>query len=183
MNHIVVKDLMVPLEGYATVSRTATLHDAVMALEKSMTRVDPAKHKHRAVLVLDNGGDVVGKLTMFDILIALEPQYAGLDISEATSRSGLNEEFIKSMLNRVFWDKPFQFFCGRAAELNVSDFMQSLDDGFFIKEEATLGEAIHRLVIPRYQSLLVTRDGKVVGVLRLSDVFSKVCTMIAACEV
>lgn len=183
MNHTVVKDLMVPLEGYATVARSATLRDAVMALEKSMARVDPDKHKHRAVLVLDDNGDVVGKLTMFDILIALEPRYAGSEIFEATARSGMNEEFVKSMLNQVFWDKPLQFFCGRAVELNVSDFMQSLDDGLYIKAEATLGEAIHRMVVPRNQSLLVTKDGKIVGVLRLSDVFSEVCRMIAACEV
>ena len=183
MNHIFVKDLMVPLEGYATVHRTATLHDAVLALEKTMARVDPDMHKHRAVLVLDDAGGVVGKLTMHDILIALEPQYTGLDVSEATARSGLNEEFIKSMLNRVFWDKPFQFFCGRAAELNVSDFMRAPDKSVYIEAEATLGEAIHRMVIPRRQSLLVTRDKKVVGVLRLSDVFSKVCRMIEACDV
>jgi len=53
MKTIPIKDLMVPLEEYATVSEEATLFEAVAALEKAQERLDRDKYLylHRAVLV------------------------------------------------------------------------------------------------------------------------------------
>ena len=75
MRTITVGELMVPLEEYATVSKEATLREAILALEKAQMTLDPARHKHRAILVLDEGGKVVSKITMKNILFALEPNY------------------------------------------------------------------------------------------------------------
>jgi CBS domain containing-hemolysin-like protein len=47
-----VKDLMVPLSEYATVSEDATLSDAVAALKQSQADYDRTKYRHRAILVL-----------------------------------------------------------------------------------------------------------------------------------
>ena len=183
MKTAMVKELMVPIEEYATVSQEANLYEAVLALEKAQMAVDPSKHKHRAILVLDRKKDVVGKLAMFDILMALEPKYGELEATGALSRSGYSPEIIKSMLkDHLLWGDPLQFICSRASKLKVSDFMEAHADGGYIKENARLDEAIHQLVACRYQSLLVTRDEKVVGILRLSDVFTKICDKIKSCE-
>ena len=48
--------------------------------------------------------------------------------------------------------------------------------------DATLDEAIHQLIIGSHQSLLVTEGGRVVGVLRLTDVFHEVMLAIKACQ-
>jgi len=65
MKTIIVKDLMVPLEEYATVSEDATLLEAVMALEAAQEKIDREKYKylHRAILVLNRSGKVVGKIS------------------------------------------------------------------------------------------------------------------------
>ena len=76
MRSIYVKDLMVLLDEYVTVSRDATLYDAIVSMENAQKKIDPSKHKHRAILVLDHDGNVIGKVTMFDILTALEPMGA-----------------------------------------------------------------------------------------------------------
>jgi len=44
MRTITVKELMVPLKGYATVPREATLREVVLALEKSQMSLDPSQH-------------------------------------------------------------------------------------------------------------------------------------------
>ncbi len=183
MKTVIVKELMVPIEEYATVPQEANLYETVLALEKAQMSYDPSKHKHRAILVLDSGKKVVGKLDMLDILMSLEPKYAKLEADGALSQSGYSPEFIKSILkDNVFWSEPLQFICSRAFKLNVSDFMQAPADGVYIKETARLDEAIHQMVVCRYQSLLVTIDEKVVGILRLSDVFTKICDKIKTCE-
>jgi len=75
-----------------------------------------------------------------------------------------------------------QFICSRAPDLKVRDIMEVPADGVYIEENATLDEAIHQMVVCRYQSLLVARDDQVVGILRLSDVFTQICDKIKTCE-
>jgi len=41
-----------------------------------------------------------------------------------------------------------------------------------------MGEAANQLIVNPYHSLLVTGKDEVVGVLRLSDVFAKICDII-----
>jgi len=43
-----------------------------------------------------------------------------------------------------------------------------------LNENATLDEAIHILIMGHQQSLLVTREREIVGILRLTDVFSAI---------
>jgi CBS domain-containing protein len=183
MRSIIVKEMMVPIEEYATVPPEATLYEAVLALEKAQMAFDPLKHKHRAILVLDKNKKVVGKVSMFDILIALEPRYGELEAEGVLSRSGYSPDLIKSMLkDKALWSEPLQFICDRATKLNVSDFMGTPEEGVFIDENATLGEAIQQTIVRKHHSLLVTRGNEVVGILRLSDVFTKICDKIKTCE-
>ena len=176
MKTIVVKDLMVPLEGYATVPQEATLREAVLALEKAQMALDPSQYKHRAILVLDESGKVVSKITMKNILIVLEPNYGKVEGIEVLERSGYSPDLIKSMLeDSALWAEPLQFVRERATKLKVSEFIQAPSEGEYIDENATLGEAIHQLVVYPHHSLLVTSGDEVVGILRLSDVFAKIC--------
>ena len=179
MKTIAVKELMVPLEKYATVPQEATMREAILALEKAQMTLDPSRHKHRAVLVLDESGKVVSKMTMKNILVALEPNYGKVEGTGVLERSGFSPDLIRSMLeDNALWAKPLQFVRERATQMKVGDFIQTLSEGEYIDENATLGEAAHQLIVYSYHSLLVTSDGEVVGILRLSDVFTKVCEII-----
>jgi hypothetical protein len=170
---------MVPLEKYATVPQHATLQEAVVALEKSQTTLDPSRHKHRAILVLDESGNVVSKITMKHILFALEPNYGKVEGVDVLERSGYSSDLIDSMLDKhALWAEPLQFVRERAINLKVGDLIEAPSEGEYIDENATLGEATHKLVIYPYLSLLVKSGDKVVGILRLSDVFTKVCDII-----
>jgi CBS domain-containing protein len=182
MKTITVKELMVPLEAYATVSREGTLREAILALEKAQMALDPSRHKHRAILVLDESGKVVSKITMKNILVALEPNYGKVEGMGVLERSGYSPDLIRSMLeDNALWTEPLQFVRERATKLKVGDFIQAPSEGEYIDDNATLGEAIHLLVVYPYHSLLVTSGDEVVGILRLSDVFSKICDEIKTC--
>jgi len=182
MKTITVKELMVPLEEYATVSQEATLREAVLALEKAQMALDPSRHKHRAILVLDESGKVVSKITMKNILVVLEPNYGKVEGTGVLERSGYSPDLIRSMLeDNALWTEPLQFVRERATKLKVGDFIQAPSEGEYIDDNATLGEAIHQLVVYPYHSLLVTSGDEVLGILRLSDVFTKICDIIKGC--
>ncbi|MGI9568584.1 MAG: CBS domain-containing protein [Desulfobulbia bacterium] len=179
MTPITVKQLMVPLEAYATVHQEATLLEAVLALENAQMTLAPSRHLHRAILVLDENGKVVSKIIMKDILVALEPNYGKVEGTGVLERSGFSPDLIKDMLeDNALWAEPLQFFRERAAKLKVSDLIHAPAENEYIDENAFLGEATHQLIMHPYLSLLVTSEGEVVGILRLSDVFRKICDII-----
>ncbi len=178
MKSLLVKDLAVPLAEYATVSVQATLYDAIMALEE-VHALDQSHYRHRAILVFDDKNRVIGKLGQFDILIALESKYQQLGDLERLACIGLSSAFIKSVFNQYsFWSKPLSEICIAAAQLKVNDIMHRLAEDEYIEESAPLDEAIHQLIMGRYQSLIVTRGQEIVGILKLSDIFRDVCVMV-----
>jgi CBS domain-containing protein len=179
-----VKQLMVPLEEYATVSENATLFEAVMALEEAQRSFDQSRDKHRAILVLDDTGHVVGKLSQHDVIRGLEPSYEKIGDFRMTSRTGFSPEFIKSLTRHYgLWEKPLHDLCKKAARKKVKEIMYAPTQGEFVKESASLEEGIHQLIVGHHHSLLVTRGKTIVGVLRMSDVFREVCQQIRACGI
>ncbi|MBW1722635.1 MAG: CBS domain-containing protein [Deltaproteobacteria bacterium] len=184
MRTIRVKELMVPLSEYATVSEDANLYEAVMALEKAQAEFDQSRYRHRAVLVYDKEGKIVGKLSQHDIIRALEPRYGEIAEAKSIPRwGGFSKSFIKSMVEHYkLWDKPLNDICRKAVELKVKDIMYTPTEGEFVDQDATLNEALHQLIMGHHQSLLVTKGRDIVGILRLTDVFKEVCDAIKTCD-
>ncbi len=186
MEIITAEDLMVPVEEYATVREDATLQDAVFALEEAQERRNKSKrpYMHRGILVLDAKGKVVGKIGMIDALMALEPRYKEIGDVRSLSGSGFNPNFLRTMLEAMnFCDVSLSELCAKAAVKKVRDFMYTPTEGEFVDAEASLCDAIHQFVIGRHMGLLVVRDGEIIGILRLSDVFMKVFEMLKQCPV
>jgi CBS domain-containing protein len=179
-----VRDLMVPISEYATVSEEATLHDAVVALEEADKSFGGRKYKHRSVLVVRPDKSVVGRLTYLGILQALEPKYEKLGDISGAKRFGLSPEFITFMMKHFgLWTGSFQDLCAVAAARKVKDLVTTPPENLYVNRDAALNEALHRLIISQELSLLVTGDrGEVVGVLRLIDLFDKVSEQIRACD-
>jgi CBS domain-containing protein len=177
MEIITVESLMVPIEEYATVSEDTTLYEAVKALEKAQEEQDRKRYHylHRAILVLDKNGEIEGKVSQLDVLMALEPKYKDMGNMKAISRAGFSADFLKSMMETVaLCNIPFTDMCARAADLKVKEFMGSVSENEYVEADAALCEAVHIFVMGHHQSLLVTRDGEIIGILRLTDVFKEV---------
>jgi CBS-domain-containing membrane protein len=133
-------------------------------------------------LVLDEDGTVLGKVSQLDALRALEPKYVDMGDMRHISRTGLSVNFIKSIMEKYsLCEVSFTEMCRRAGNLKVTNFMYSPTEGEYIEADATLCEAIHMLVMGNHQSLLVTKDDKVMGILRLTDVFNKIFHTMKTC--
>jgi len=166
---------MVPLSEYATVPKGTTLYEAVLALEKAQEEFYYTKYHHRAVLILDNKNHIIGKLSQLDVLRAIEPRNEQSDKIDDIKRFGFTEGFINSMREQYRLKNTLNNnICDVAMNTKVEDCMQSPSEGEYIKENASLDAAIHQLVIGHHLSLLVTRKGWLVGILRMSDVFAAV---------
>ena len=79
------------------------------------------------------------------------------------------------------FSKPMDDICRKAGEQNVQIFMSTLTEGEYVSENATLDVAIHQFIMGHHQSLLVTAGEKIVGILRLTDVFAAVFHKMKEC--
>jgi CBS-domain-containing membrane protein len=176
MNYI-VKDLMVPISEYATVSVGTTLFEAVLALEEAQLNFDRSKYLHRAILVLDEKKQVVGKLSQLNVLHAL-----GVDAAEKGVKSirqlhqfGFSPQFISAMEARWrFAGRNLKDICAAPMGMRVENFMKATTPGEFVEANAAIEDVIPQFTHGAHLSLLVTSDQEIVGILRLSDVFAAV---------
>ena len=178
---------MVPLEDYATVSKDATLLEAVMALEKAQEDFDCSRYRHRAILVTGKDGKVVGKVSQLDVLKALEPKYQNLEKHQGVSRLGFSANFIELTVEQyALWDTPLEHICQKIAQTRVEEFMYTPSEGEYVTEDTSLDAAIHQLIVGKHQSLLVTSSDdteNITGILRLTDVFLGVFQIIRECDI
>ncbi len=184
METIKVKDLMVPLDQYVCVQEDATLFEAVVALEEAQAKAPAKKYPHRAVLICDKNDNVIGKMGYLDLLRSLEPRYSELSDLKRVSGFGLSAEFMKSMMDKYeLWKAPLDDLCRKANQIKLSSIVAAPLEGEFVDQNATLNRAVHQLIMGHHQSLLVTSGDRIVGVLRLTDVFKEVSDRIKACKI
>lgn len=164
-----VKDLMVKLDEYATVCETATLEEALQELEEAQQNFNQKKYKHRAILVLNKDGKVVGKISQLQVLMALERR----EHSVSFSKYGYTNNFMDKIMNGNPLDLGARI--EKERKKKVGEFMYTPSKGEYIKENSSLENAVHQLAIGQHHSLLVVGNNQnIVGIIRLVDVFDEV---------
>jgi CBS domain-containing protein len=184
MKRKTVKDLMIPLTEYGTISAEATLFEAAMALDRAQKEFNHDHEIHRLLLIVDKDGQVVGKMSQCDVLRALEPRGEHIENSRSLSRFGISRKYLKPMLSQCrFWEQPLIDLCKDASKLKVERLLHAPAEGEYVDENASLAEAIHQLASEHHQSLLVTKGKKIVGILRQKDMFKEVVETLSVCEI
>ncbi len=175
---------MIPIAAYATVPLGTTLADAISALERAQEDYTASKYQHRAVLVLDKNDNVVGKIGQLRALEAIEPEYDFTEILTNIENHNFSEEYRAQLMDNYRSQGPIlnKESLLAVATKKVEEFMQKPKPGEFVADDNSLDTAIHKLVAGRLQSLLVTHDNKIVGILRMADVFAAVFNEIRVLE-
>jgi CBS domain-containing protein len=172
-----VKDLTLSLHEYAVVGEDATILDALRALDASQAALPQGRQPHRAVLVRDRHGEIVGKLHHFAFLRALIAQRRGLVEGGLLDRAGLGEDVLQASLQTLgLLTDDLVDVCVRARTVAVRDVYTPATAS--IDEDAPLAEAAAAFVEHQTLSLLVRRGGRTVGILRLSDLFDELARQI-----
>jgi len=168
-----VIDVMLPLDEYAVVSEDDTVYEAFIALEEAQKKRSEGRQKHRAVLVKNSNNEIVGKLGHLGFLKALDPGYKNLGELDVISKAGLTKEFITSMMkNFELLQDDLDDIRIRTKTIKLKDVMRPMTEQVDIND--TINEAIHKIIMWQILSVLVTKGGKVVGILRLSDLYDEV---------
>ena len=164
-----VKDIMIPLKDYAVVSQDATIKEALKIMKESSERLSPEKFRHLGILVKDEEGNIVGKLTHADILRGFVPDYKDIGGSRLSPVMRAEMGEIISHIS----DKTFLGRCKGQKDKKVRDFMTTV--ALSVDVNKGLGHALHIMQTSGHRGLLVTGEGKKpVGMLRLTDIYQLV---------
>ena len=178
-----VKDLMVPISEYATIDADATIGEAILALENQNRRHGDKPYRHQSLVVIDGNRHVVGRLSQVDIMRAMEPRYMEIGDASWVGKSVFDRRALKEMREKFeLWERPLDDMCRDIGNLKVKKYMQAPTEGEFVEEDDTMNVAMHRTVMGRHHSLLVTRDREIVGILRSTDLFNTLYDTLAACQ-
>lgn len=172
-----ISQIMITLENYPNVPEDSTLLEAITTLEESQSRAPEDLPPYRAVLVTNSRGEITGKIGHWTFLKALEPKYNFVDDMSKLAKAGISAEFIETMMDQFsMWNYNMETITNRAASLRVKDIMRPVTESIDI--ESTLRDAIHKLIMWQTLSLLVSKDGEIIGILRLSDIYKEVADLI-----
>ncbi len=181
MKNSKVKEIMIPVEEYTRVKKDTTLLAAMQDLT-SQAEQENLPHPHRDLLVEDENGKIIGKLTMLDVFKHMEPSYLRMD--NERHPNALSRDFVQKVYRDFnLWSEPLTDLCRKNADATVEEIMHTPHPVEIVDEDDSLDKALHAYVLGVHQPLLVKKDGIITGVLRLGDAFEKVKTAILACEI
>jgi len=162
--HKTAKDLMIPLEDYPHIPYWFTLRQAMAIVREAAIKFE-GQFEPRAVLVFDEKYQLMGILTLRDIITGLEPK-------------SLQETILIKMdpsLTVLMGD-----FCGpkmkEQSQRPVSEVMSPVK--VTVNAEDPITKPLYLMIKENAGLIPVMQGGKVAGMLRLSDLFGEISKMV-----
>ncbi len=160
----VVKNVMVPFADYTTIPETGNVREAIAKMRASFfSRLSTSRLMetgHRSVLVMDDRKNVVGILTIADLMEAIMPGY----LSAPKPSTADSMEF-----SPMFWTGMFSREVVQMGGKQVREIMSPAP--LVIDADANLMEAAYMMIKSNLRRLLVMENGKAIGVIREQDLF------------
>jgi CBS domain-containing protein len=159
-----VKDLMIPLEDYPHIPYWFSLRQAMAIVRETAIKYE-GQFEPRAVLVFDEKYQLMGILTLRDIIRGLEPRFM--------QETGL----VKGDPNlAVLMGDLFGSGLKEASQKPVSEVMRPIK--VTIQGADPIAKAIFMMIKEDVGMMPVIQDSKVAGMVRLSDLFKEISVMV-----
>jgi Mg2+/Co2+ transporter CorC len=183
MENMIVRDLMIPTDRFPRISDTASFYEALTALETAQKNYLSREAEQRMLLVEDQDGKVIGKLSPIDLVRGLETNYNRLETQNILSRFGLGYIWKSMQDDYHLWENPFRDLCRKAVDLRIRDFFKPPQEGQCVNVDDSLVKCFHLFVMNRHDALVVFDGDDIVGLLRFSDVYKKASQTMKECTI
>lgn len=165
-----VRDLMIPLADYPHLPASATLKDTIALIRKGFEAIE--QFGFRRALVLEEGRTLKGTISILDLLQGLEPTLLRVDPSRIYQ--GFLAEGGPAL--ELFWDRVFAKGLGEEALKSVGAVARPV--GATVRPDDRLSRALRLMLIENAPILPIVEEGRVLGVIRLVDIFNEVATLV-----
>lgn len=182
MEKMKVRELMRPVKEFPHISSHTTLMEAVDALEKADREFQAGRASQRILLVYDEAGKVLGKISPMDVVQGLEPNYENIESLKSMPRYHLAPRVLDSMKDELLlWQRPLAELCSKATGVKIESFIKLPTPDHMVDADDKMDKAFHLFVIGRHDALFVKEDERIVGLIRFSDVYRKIAQTMREC--
>lgn len=181
MEKMKVRDLMISAADFPKISDSASLFEALSALEKAQDAFLAREARQRIMLVEDGKNRIIGKISPIDLFKGLEKKYNQVNVEKTLDKFGL--KYIWSTMRKDYnlWESPFKDLCQKAGDVHVKDFANIPNEGQTVNADDTLSKCFHLFVVNRHDTLFVMEKNEFIGMLRFSDVYREVSQVMKEC--
>jgi Mg/Co/Ni transporter MgtE len=181
---ITVKAVMAPIEEYLTVQAEAPLCEAIFLLRQNYNKIKAGEKGtfHKTLFVTDAAGAIIGKLSIFDLIRGLVPERAKAPAISRTFYRSLSErqlavaEEVGKLRERFDWlDKTFLELVKEETQKKVKEVMSPIHP--LLEEDDSLNKAVYVMFKENIRQPLVVREGRIVGVINIMDIFPVILEM------
>jgi len=158
------KDLMIPLEDYPHIPYWFTLRQAMAIVRETAIKFE-GQFEPRAVLVFDEKYQLMGILTLRDIITGLEPNFL-----QETSLIKMDPSLTVLMGN--FYGPKMK----EQSQRPVSEVMSPTK--VTVNAEDPITKPLYVMIKENVGLIPVMQGGKVAGMLRLSDLFGEISKIV-----
>ncbi len=164
-------DIMIPIGDYTTIDPDSTIKEGIERLKRSFESAVSTSRimetGHRSILVFDGSGELVGALSILDLIQALRPAYL----------SAPKPSMADSMqYSAMFWTGLFSTQAKGLVNKRISDVMS--DPPLTVDESTNLMEIANLMFTEKERRVAITRGGKVVGLVREQEIFFEMARII-----
>ncbi len=157
-------DIMIPIAEYTTIRSDSTISEGIKALKRSFENAVSTSRimetGHRSILVFDRRENLVGILSILDLIRAVRPAYL----------SAPKPSMADSMqYSTMFWSGLFTTQTKSLVSKRIEDVMSEAP--LEVREDANLMEVANLLYTEKRRRMAVMRKKKVVGVVREQELF------------
>lgn len=165
VDKLVVRDISIPLEHYPHINENKTLHEAIKQIQ--LFTAGKKNHlKYAELLVVNNECNVVGKVTIVDILYGMAPRLAMAKKVDKFEGKGSSFPNLAILLEESFLKE-----CSMQLSMPVKNFMK--DIGEYLKAETSLLKALMIMLQAEEFNMPVVDGNEIIGVIRLEEIFSE----------
>ena len=159
-----VKELMIPLEDYPHIPYWFTLRQAMAIVREAAVKFE-GSFEPRAVLVFDEKYQLMGMLTLRDIIKGLEPRFMH------------ETALVKADPNlTVLMGDLFGPGMREASQKPVSEIMSPIK--ITVQGSDSIAKALFLIIKEGVGVMPVIQESKVAGMIRLSDLFKEISDMV-----
>lgn len=181
MQQTTIKDLMIPRDNYLILEESSSLIQAMTALaDRQKEGCCPV---HNTVFVRNEKDQIVSRLTIFDLMRAVEPKYkevTGLNLNHF----GFSNDYLESIIKtNDLWAKPLEELCAKVPRIKIRDIMLEIPKSEKISISEDLHRAMNRMILNHHHLLLVyDANDRFAGTLRSIDLFKLILNLVEQCQ-
>jgi len=175
---LTVGQVMAPIEEYNTVAVEAPLCDALFTLKANLKKIESGEKGrfHKTMFAVDAFGRIIGKLSIFDLIRGLVPARAKEPAVSRTFYRAITErqlnvaDEVGKLKERFDWlEHTFLDLVKAETQKKVQEVMSPIHP--LLEEGDTLNKAVYVMFKENIRQPLVVRDGRIVGVINIMDIF------------